>query len=190
MKSLLSGCLVALVACLVQAEESKEIAELRNKTEAGGAADETFPLKDIGPSVDALLESGKNDDSELSYVTARGSALFLGISLYLDENPGGQKDVELSKKMMEHAHRFAIIAGVIGAKSGKSVEKVKAQIKIFLDIYVKEMVRSKQLNNEILSPPISRDLKDVTRIAPLVNGLFEMLEKQEQDSSAEKGSKP
>ena len=35
MKSLLVGCLVALATCLVQAEESKQTAELRKKAEAG-----------------------------------------------------------------------------------------------------------------------------------------------------------
>ncbi len=154
------------------------------------AAEDTFPLKDLGPTVDELVKLGYSDASELAYVSARGSALFIAISKYLDENPGGERDVKQSKDMMLNAHRYAIFSSWFGLKAGKSVNNSEAQIKMLLDIYVTEMIRSKQLNNEVLSSAIRRDLKDVERIAPLVNTFSKILDEQGHNPPVENKSKP
>ena len=154
------------------------------------AAEDIFPLKDLGPTVDELLKSSKSDTSELAYVSARGSALLLAISKYLDENPGRDADAKLSKDMMLNAHRYAIFSVWFGLKAGKSVKNSEAQIKMLLDIYETEMIRSKQLNNKILSPAISRDLENIERIAPLVNRLAEILDKQSYNPPVDNKSKP
>lgn len=154
------------------------------------AEDATFPLKDIGPSVDAILGGEKVDESELAYVGARGAALFVAISKWLDENPGSERDKEMSKKLMERAHPFFVIAHLFGTRTGKSKSNIDSQVASLLETYVREMVRSKQLNNEILSAPISRDMKALERVAPLVNELVRSLEKSREASPENPTPKP
>lgn len=154
------------------------------------AGDATFPLKDIGPTVDAILGDEKFDESELAYIGARGAALFVAISKWLDENPGDERDKELSIKLMERAHPFFAIAHLFGARTGKSEANIDAQISSLLEIYVREMARSKQLNNETLSAPISRDMKALERVAPLINELVRAVEKSRVASPENSTPKP
>lgn len=156
-------------------------------TVSGFAVESSFPLKDLGPTIDEILGSQKPDKTELSYVAARGSALFLSISAYLENNPSGRPgEAETSSKFMQHSHHFAVVAEVLGRLKGKSTESVYEQIQMLMEIYSKEMGVSKQLNNEIMSPPILRDFKDLERIAPLIEGLFKMMENQNSDTAETK----
>ncbi len=185
--------IVCLLACpaLLHAEESVE--ELGKKAEHGDAtatADVSkFSLKDIGPSVEAILSDEKTDESELAYVAARGTALFLAISKILDENPSsgrGELDKNLAQGYLESSHRFFKVASFLGAKTGKSEKNITAQVSLLMETYLQEMVRSKQLNNEIMSAPILRDVKALQRVAPFVNGLDEVIEASQKVRTKEK----
>jgi hypothetical protein len=154
------------------------------------AAEDIFPLKDIGPTVDELVNTGYSDASELAYVSARGCALLCAISINLEDNPGGERDVKQSIQFRTFADSYLRFAIFNGLKSRKSEEMQKAQIQMLIEIYMKEMIRSKQLNNEYLSSTIRRDLKDIERIAPLVNAFSKMLDEQGHNPPVEDKSKP
>jgi hypothetical protein len=189
-RSLLVACLWASPV-LLYGEVSDE--DLRKKTEHGDAeatADVSkFSLKDIGPSVEAILSDEKTDETELAYVAARGTALFLAISKILDENPSserGELDKNLAQGYLESSHRFFKVASFLGAKTGKSEKNITAQVSLLMETYLQEMVRSKQLNNEIMSAPILRDVKALQRVAPFVNGLDEVIEASQKVRTKEK----
>lgn len=173
MKSLLLGGLVALTF-----------------NAAAAAKDPEFPLKDFGRAVEAVMVAEKVDESELAYVGARGSALLLAISKWLEENPGGERDKQLAEQFLKRAHPFFVVAHLFGERTGKSGKNTDAQIAALMETYVREMVRSKQLNNEILSAPISRDLKALERVAPFVNGLAKSLGASKAGPTEEKPAKP
>ena len=180
--------------------EADQAAEPRSVTAAAGndpkttvtANDSKFSLKDIGPSVEAILSDEKTDKTELAYVGARGGALFLAISKLLDENPSsdrGELDKKLAQNYLESAHRFFKVAQFYGEITGMSEKNIHAQLSSLMEIYLQEMVRSKQLNNEIMSAPILRDFKEIQRVAPLVNELDKALETSQKVKTEEKQPK-
>lgn len=184
--------IVCLSACpeLVHGKESIEELEIKTEPKDAKAAanDSKFPLKDVKPLVEEILSGKNTDQSELAYVAARGGALLLAISKILHENP--HKDRSWSEKMaqsyMEDSHRFLKVAQVIGAITGKSDENIHAQFRTLMEVYLQEMARSKQLNNEYMSTLIVRELNAIISMAPLVNELDKTFEASSKILTKEK----
>jgi hypothetical protein len=170
------GCFPALCACLLLGFTLIVSPNLRGE--------EPFPLRDITETVDDLLGPNEIDLSELAYVSARGMALYSTVAIFLNEwAVQGRGDKKVASNLESAVEKFHKVARVIGLKTGKSEKAILEQIVLLSEIYAKEMVRSKQLNNEIMSPVIKRDMQAISKAAPLLVGFADELT---SDSTKEK----
>lgn len=144
---------------------------------------EELSLKPLEPIITEFRKSEDPDLSELAYISARGASLFIAFSGYIDENSRGDKDKALATKFSEKADAYYKVAVILGPKSKKTKEATDEQIKILAQIYVKMMVASKQLNNEIASPAITKDMDALKLIEPVIFGLVAEIKNQSSEAS-------
>ncbi|HEY0969255.1 MAG TPA: hypothetical protein VGD88_17810 [Opitutaceae bacterium] len=125
---------------------------------------EELQLKPLAPTIERLEKSQDPDPSELAYVAARGAALFVAMSGYLNKNAADDRDRKISDDLFEKAKPYYVSAQIIGTSTGKTKETVDQQIKLIVDAYSVMMVKSKQLNNTIVSPQIESDMEALKRL--------------------------
>ncbi|MBI3886024.1 MAG: hypothetical protein HY302_09890 [Opitutae bacterium] len=143
---------------------------------------EELPLRPLEPIVSELTKSEKPDVSELAYVSARGAALFTALSSYVDSNAAGERDKKLANDLLREALPFFQVAVLMGLEAKKTKEATESQIKILIEAYSQMMIRSKQLNNEIASPAVTKDLAALKLIEPVVQTIAAEIEKQTSGS--------
>lgn len=129
---------------------------------------EELALRPLEPIVAEFLKSEGKDLSELAYICSRGTALFMSYSLYIEANSAGAKDDAIAKKLSEKATPFLSVALILSQLPKKSKEASLQQIQLLTETYAKMMVASKQLNNEIMSPALKKDLDALELIEPAV----------------------
>lgn len=120
---------------------------------------EELALKPLEPIIKELIESPNPDPSELAYASARGAALFLALSAYIEANPrsdGSDKQIVVNFKTLWMA--YFRVASILGRSFSKTEDATVEQVKILSETYAKKIVASKQLNNEIFSPAIRKDI--------------------------------
>jgi len=130
---------------------------------------EELTLKPLEPIIKELIESPNPDPSELAYASARGAALFLALSAYIEANPrtdGSDKQIVLNFKTLWLA--YFRVASSLGRSFSKTEDATAEQLKILSETYAKMIIASKQLNNEIFSPAIRKDIAALKLIEPTV----------------------
>jgi hypothetical protein len=143
------GVVVAVSQSLLQAEE--------------------LNLKPLEPIVAEFTKSKSPDLNEFAYVSARGAALFLALSAYIEANPRPDgADKQFVTNFKEKGMAYFLVAVIVGKKFSKTDEATVEQVQILLETYAKMIVASKQLNNEIVSPAIRKDIEALKQIEALV----------------------
>jgi len=137
------------------------------------AAEEELKLRLLKPIIAQLERSSEPDMSEFQYVAARGAALFTALSGYITENAVNDRDREMAQDMQKRGVSYYQVALTSGLMTKKSTEKTNEQIKLLLETYSKMIVKSKQLNNEILSPAILEDIEALKTIESTIMQLAE-----------------
>jgi hypothetical protein len=143
---------------------------------------EELTLKPLEPIIAEFNKNDNPDISQLAYVSARGGALFLAMSGYIEENSRGEKDNALAKKLSEKADAYYKVAVILGSRSKKTKDATDGQMRILTETYVKMMVASKQLNNEIASPAITKDMDALKSIEPVILELAEEIKRQASET--------
>lgn len=144
------------------------------------AAEEELKLRSLKPIIAQLERNSEPDMSEFQYVAARGAALFMALSGYITENAANDRDRKMAQDIQMRGVPYYQVALTSGLMTKKSTEKTNEQIKLLLETYLNMIVKSKQLNNELLSPAILEDLEALKAIESTIMQLAETAEKGAQ----------
>lgn len=149
---------------------------------------EELTLKPLEPIVSELTKGGNPDLNELAYVSARGAALFMALSTYIEANPRSDgTDKPIVKNLHEKGMAYFGVAVVIGRMFSKTEDATAAQIQLLAETYTKMIVKSKQLNNEIASPAIKKDVEALKLIEAVVMGLATDFDKKSRTTQQKQG---
>jgi hypothetical protein len=88
----------------------------------------------------------------------------------------------MAAKLLAKSEGFFQVACKCGLKTNKTEDAILAQVKLLMDTYSAMMIKSKQLNNEIMSPAIQKDMEALKLIAPIVDGILEEENKAKKDT--------
>lgn len=113
-----------------------------------------------------IKERNLSDPTEFAYVGQRCAALFNMVSALLQEN-GTSKDAQSISVMNQRSAIFRNVALTLDlGPNKKSIDGVIAQSKKLSDIYVKQMVENKRVNNNYFDSYIQKDLEICTALYP------------------------
>lgn len=141
------------------------------------AVAEELKLRLLKPIITQLTESKNPDISELGYVAARGAALFTALAGHIDANAANERDKKIAEDLQKRAVPYWQVAMACGLMTKKSTENSNEQVKLLFNTYTAMIRRSKQLNNEILSPAILEDMEALKSIESLVADFADTVEK-------------
>ncbi|QWD13105.1 hypothetical protein G6703_02210 [Polynucleobacter paneuropaeus] len=113
-----------------------------------------------------VKERNLGDPTEFAYVGQRCAALSNMVSALLQEN-GTSKDAQSISVMNQRSEVFRNVALTLDLGANKkSMDAIISQSKKLSEIYVKQMVENKKVNNNYFDGYIQKDLEICTALYP------------------------
>jgi hypothetical protein len=113
-----------------------------------------------------IKERNLSDPTEFAYVGQRCAALSNMVSALLQEN-GTSKDAQSISVMNQRSAVFRNVALTLDLGANKkSMDGILSQSKKLSEIYVKQMVENKKVNNNYFDGYIQKDLEVCTALYP------------------------
>lgn len=122
----------------------------------------------------AVSSSGKVDPTEVGYIGIRCGALYNSLAGYFEGNGNGAADQQTANQLKKQAADFNAVGIALSQATKKSSEALIQQATSLSQIYVEQMKKGKQLNNNALTPFIQADLASCKKEA---SGFTEMAAK-------------
>lgn len=100
-----------------------------------------------------------NEIGEVAYVGSRCSALFFAVGSYFISNGTSPSDKNNGEDLRSRASVLMFASIILGKLSKLEEQDTQNRIKVFLELYTKNMANNKLVLNNALETPIADDLK-------------------------------
>jgi hypothetical protein len=146
-------------------------------------SEESFALKDLDESIQQAFNEEKPDLSEMAYVCMRGAAFYSTAAIIFRESaPKDEQGNKIITNLESLSAKYLRVGVALSGATGKSAEAIKEQASLLGTIYAKEMIRTKQLNNEYFGPRIKKDQEALKKIEGAVLALADQIAENSKTS--------
>ena len=138
MKSLIIAIAVSISPVLAQAEE-----------------------RNLSPLNQTMAQRSNWDDDigEVAYVGSRCSALFFAVGSYFVSNGTTPSDKKSGENLRQRSSVMMFASVILGKLSKLEEQDTHNRIKVFIELYIKNMSNNKFILNNALDTPVAEDLK-------------------------------